>query len=164
MTFTGIAESIIGSLIVMVIWALIAFIVLRIIRRLKEENEKYQTLFSQIKKAIAGSEEQAVLNNLYFLMNLLLNRFQRRLDELYRKRNITVVVYLILLYCGLTNQNPYDGAFIFIFYGAMIGYQIYSIHKFNNRIEIFELTIVEAVCENSFAPVNSVGEKSCPNE
>ena len=140
------------------IWALLAFGLFRVKKRIEKGNEKYQTLFSLFKNALSANEDQTMINNLYFSVNLLLNRFQRQLNSLYHGRIITIVVFLIFSYFAFNNQNPYDGAILLIFYAILIGFETFSIYRISNRIDKLELNIAEALGQKVEPLANAVNK------
>ena len=141
LTVSGIFESLIAT----AIWAVLAFGLFRVKKRIEEENEKYRNLFARAQKALSTNEDQAMANDLYFSVNLLLNHFQRQLNSLYHRRVITIVVSLVFLYFAFNNKNPYDGTMLLISYAVLIGFETFSIHRTSNRIDRIELNIAEAL-------------------
>ena len=143
MTISGIFESLIAT----AIWAILGFAVYRIKKRFDEENEKYQTLFSDLKMAISANEDPAQINTMYFSINLLLNRFQRKLNRLYNDRIVSIVILIVFSYFAFNNKHPYDGAILLIIYTALIGYETFSINRISNRIDEIESNVVKGIGE-----------------
>ena len=152
LTASGIFESLIAT----AIWALLGFAAYLIKKRFNEENEKYKSLFSHMKMAISAAEDPALITSLYFSINLLLNRFQRRLNSLYHDRIISIVALLIFSYFAFNNQNPYDGTIVLIIYTALIGFETFYIHRIRNRIDKLELNVAEGLGERTGPIYNSI--------